>query len=255
MMRTARLLILLLALAATLRAQQSDPIGVSWIAKAVDPIANRLFLMPTGRIIKPEQPIVGTLGPTGAQGFYAPSKFMQLHLGGFYSPTNDYFSYITSGMKIQAYGPHGLFQGLAVGADFGLLYSRKAPYYRGAVMSYNVATSFGNSDMMVHLNATGLPYGTTDTATLNVRYLLQGGLSVPLYADANQGFKAIAEVTGGGVGARDMHFVFAAGGLRWFTGNFVGELGVAAGPKCFGDCADKGMMVYKIPYINLTFIP
>ena len=210
--------------------------------------------MSTGRIIAPGHFQAGTMGPLGVRGSYAPSTFMEMDVGGLYSPFPEYFSYATGGVKVQVLGQHGWFGGLAAGADFGLLYGRGDQNYRGSLMAYNVATSLGDGSTMLHLNATALPYGTTDTATLNVEYLLQAGLSVPFLETSDRGYKAVLEYTAGGRTFGDMHGVFAAAGVRSSGRRFVWEAGLVLGPRCFGDCADSGMMLYKIPYLSVMFV-
>lgn len=227
--------------------------AAAFAQRSDDPVASRLFVMPTGQINRAGQALIGTMGPLGPRVSYAASTFVQLDAGGFYSPFPQFFSYATGGVKVQALRPVGLFGGLAVGADFGLMYGRGGRAYRGSLMAYNVATSFGNDDAMLHLNATSLPYGTTDTTTLDVKYLVQAGLTVPIIRGPEMGLGAMVEYTAGGHGLRDAHNVLAALGARGHIRQFIWEAGLMLGPRCFGDCADVGIELYKIPYFSLMY--
>ena len=210
--------------------------------------------MSTGDIVASEYPYVGTLGPLGIQAGWAPNSFMQLNVSGLYSPFTKFPSYVTAGVKVRVAAPEGYFRGLAAGADFGLLYGRQKPAYRGAVQSYNLATSFGSESLSGHLNLIAFPYGTNDTGMFAITYLLQTGLSVDLLSEpGSKGLQGIAEIWTGGDRPRDIHVTFITAGVRSYDSRFVWELALAMGPPCFGTCGQDGLRLYPLPFAAVTF--
>ena len=211
-------------------------------------------MMSTGDIIAPDRIYVGTLAPLGLQAGWAPNSFMQLTVSGIYSPFTNFLSYVTSGVKVRVAAPDGYFRGLSVGADFGLLYGRQKPAYRGAVQSYNMAMSVGSRELAGHVNLIGFPYGTNDTGMAAITWLLQTGVSVDLPSDpGSRGLKGIAEIWTGGDHPRDIHITFITAGVRSYDARFVWELALAMGPPCFGTCNQQGLRLYPFPFAAVTF--
>ncbi|TAK53615.1 MAG: hypothetical protein EPO24_14160 [Bacteroidetes bacterium] len=120
-------------------AQSPDSSGTT-LTQVTDPLQNRLFIMPTGKILEEGRVTLTTIDVFLLQAFYSPTDYLQINVGGvlpvhhFVSgyESESYFSY---GTKFQLLRQSGLFQGLSLGADVSYYGKRRAPY----------TTSYGNA--------------------------------------------------------------------------------------------------------------
>lgn len=259
-MRRILLTIAIVASVASAAAQEyestpADPgrASSSYARGAVDPVANRVLLMPTGSLVSRSRLYIGNVGLLGLASGYTPSEYMQINAGAFYSPTTSFPSFATAGVKVQVIKPDDWFHGLSAGADFGFLYTGNRFDYRGSIQSYTLATSVGNDEFEGHFATVAYPYSTYDKGRLDVRFMLQSGVTIPFDNQTGErGMKAMAEFWAGGRSFNSMRTIFAAAGIRNYSWNFTWELGIATGPRCYGNCTDNDLVIYPFPFGGVT---
>jgi hypothetical protein len=196
----------------------------------LDPAANRLFMMSTGKISEPHRFSVGLFDFLVLQTGYSPTDFLQFNLSGMFDYWQARVFYWSVGAKAQLFQSSGFVHGIAVGADIGLFPHTEGLAGEGNLQSLNVGASLGGERVELHINAVALLQENRSDATT----LLQTGVSVLVSQGSKHSLKLMAESWF----VKEPHnqsieFAFITAGFRGVGRGFVGEAAVVLGPRFF----------------------
>jgi len=226
--------------------------------QTIDPASNRVFWMSTGKISAPLRGSIGIMGApylipvtpylTFIQGGYSPTNFLQFNGTGS-------IGYWSMGAKGQLLQPFGVFQGLAIGFDFGFYPENNGLIGDDQIQSYNVAASVGTEAFQGNVNVVQLvqkrSYSTTPVPTF-----LQIGIQMDKKGAVDHGTKFMAEiwfVNNKTVGKLELGVLLV--GIRPYGRNFVWDLAIIFGPKLsFGHGSSTNKLQFlPLPYVSFMW--
>ncbi len=219
-----------------------------------EPARNRLFIMSTGQTMPAGRFSFADFEIFLLQLGYAPTDFLHLNLSYLIPVSRGANTYWSIGTKVEVLQPSGLFQGLAIGADFGFFgnvdYITPASSYASSaprLVNVNASVSVGDENVKMHASVAQLQW-RSDYGKVQVPSYVQIGADALVHKQsASAGLKLMGELMFT-QHARSLNPAFMILGLRTYSAKFTGDFGWPFG---FGD---SGYFVpAQIPFFSFTF--
>lgn len=218
-----------------------------------EPARNRLFTMSTGRTMSPGKLSVADFEFFLLQLGYAPVGPLQINLSYLIPVTRGTNTYWSLGTKFQVLRPSGVFQGLALGADFGFFervdYITPANSYSSSpppLVNVNLAASLGDENLKVHMSIAQLQW-SADYGKVTFPSYVQAGADISVSRPtARSGLKLMGEITFT-QHVRSLTPAFMLFGVRSYGPKFTGDFG-----WIFGFESSGSFIPGKIPFFSFN---
>lgn len=214
----------------------------------IDQAQYKLFTMSTGQLMPKGTISIGTSELFLYQLCYSPYENIQLNITSSF-PISRGIKYYTVGGRVVIIQPYDLFQGISMGAEYGI-FSVRSNITSPQIGFINFGTSIGSESMKCHIGILHT-YFESDVVTKKFPTFIQLGYELLIYKnDEGSGTKFIAET----FFSRTKNAVFPPlpmVGLRFFSKKSSGEIGWPFRPY-FLALYENSNYLWIIPYFNFS---